>query len=295
MAPMRGSVYKSTVGSSPGTLGGRTRAPVGHGSAPPTLGVVPRIVRPGQVTINFTDDGAGTPLFLHTGSGGDGSMWKRAGYYDSLGLRRYLAVDHRGHGRSTTPEDVEGFRPEELVADVVAVLDDAKVERAVFVGYSAGAAVLCRAAGAHPQRCLGFIGLGFCPEASDTDEENPWPRRVRELGVRKVIEQMARAESETPPAWFVENLCETSDDAFALPIVAAQHAPPLWEALADVTVPTLLICGSEEVDAVSLRSAERRVPDGSSARLEGYGHLQVFWHADVTGTVIAKWLDENDW
>jgi pimeloyl-ACP methyl ester carboxylesterase len=222
-------------------------------------------------------------------------MWKRAGYYDSLGLRRLLAVDHRGHGRSTTPDDVEGFRPEELVADVVAVLDDAKVERAVFVGYSAGAAVLCRAAGAHPQRCLGLIGLGFCPEASDADEENPWPRRVRELGVRKIIEQMARAESETPPAWFLENLCETSDDAFSFPIVAAQHAPPLWETLADVTVPTLLICGSEEVDAASLRSAERRAPDGSSARLDSYGHLQVFWHADVTGAVIAKWLDEHDW
>jgi len=45
-----------------------------HGSAPSTLGFVRRIVRPGQVTIHFTDDGAGTPLFLHTGSGGDGSM-----------------------------------------------------------------------------------------------------------------------------------------------------------------------------------------------------------------------------
>ena len=266
-----------------------------HGSAPSTLGLVPLSLRPGQVTIHFTDDGAGTPLLLHTGSGGDGTMWRRAGYYDSLGPRRFLAVDHRGHGRSTSPESVEGFRPEEFVADVVAVLDDAKVDRAVFVGYSAGAAVLCRAAAAHPQRCLGFVGLGFCPEASDSDEENPWPRRVRELGVSKVIEQMARTESETPPAWFLENLCGTSADAFALPIVAAQDAPPLWETLAAVTVPALLICGSEEVDAVSLRSAERRAQDGASARLEGYGHLQVFWHAEVTGVSISKWLDEHNW
>ncbi|MGH3471307.1 MAG: alpha/beta fold hydrolase [Nocardioidaceae bacterium] len=100
------------------------------------------------------------PVFLHTGGGGDGSMWKRAGYYDSLGPRRFLAVDHRGHGRSTTPEDVEGFRPEELVADVVAVLDGAKVERAVFFGYSAGAAVLCRAAAAHPERNLNRLRHG---------------------------------------------------------------------------------------------------------------------------------------
>ena len=46
---------------------------------PSTLGVVPWIVRPGPVKIHFTDDGAGTPLLLHTGSGGDGSMWSAPG------------------------------------------------------------------------------------------------------------------------------------------------------------------------------------------------------------------------
>lgn len=253
-----------------------------------------RIVRPGQVSIHFADDGEGKPVLLHTGSGGDGSMWKRAGYYDWLGPRRFLALDHRGHGLSTNPEDAEGYRPEELVADVLAVLDDAQVERAVFIGYSAGAAVLCRAASVHPGRCSAFVGIGFCPEASDASEENPWPRTVQKLGVRTVIGQMAAAESEAPPAWFVENLSETSDDAFALPIVAAQDATPLWEVLGEVAVETLLVCGSEEVDAASLRAAELRATNGSSIRLEGYGHLQLFWHAEVTGRVIAEWLDEHD-
>lgn len=234
-------------------------------------------------------------MLLHTGSGGDGTMWARAGYYESLGPRRFIAMDHRGHGPSTVPADVKGFQPEELVADVIAVLDDAKVERAVFIGYSAGAAVLCRAARVHPDRCLAFIGLGFCPEASDATGENPWPNRVRALGVRTVIEQMAAAEPEAPPAWLVENLCETSDDAFALPIVAAQDATPLWDEIGEVSVEMLLVCGSEEVDAASLRSAERRAAHGSSLRLEGYGHLQLFWHAEVTGRAIARWLDERGW
>ena len=83
---------------------------------------------------------------------------------------------------------------------------------------------------------------------------------------------------------------QTSDDAFALLIVAAEHARSLWETLADVNVPTLLICGSEEVDAVSLRVKQSAAPlDGTSVRFDGYGHLQLFWHADVTGAVIAKW------
>ena len=256
---------------------------------------MPRILRPGQVSIHFTDDGLGTPLVLHTGSGGDGSMWRRAGYDDSLGPRRVLALDHRGHGQSSAPASVDGYRPEDLVEDVIAVLDEAGVQRAAFIGYSAGAAVLCRAARAHPERCLGFIGLGFCPEAGDSEEENPWPERVRRFGVRTIIEQMAAAEAERPPAWFLENLYETSDDAFALPIVAARHAEPLWDTLADVAVPTLLVCGSEEVDAAALQAAERRCRQGSSVRLDGYGHLQVFWHAAVTGPVMARWLAEHGW
>lgn len=256
---------------------------------------MPQVIRPGPVTIHFTDDGAGTPLLLHTGSGGDGSMWRRAGYYEALGGRRFLSIDHRGHGLSTTPDGPDGFRPGELVADVVAVLDHAEVARAVLVGYSAGAAVLCRAAREHPDRCLGLVGLGFCPEASDADEESPWPARVRQWGVRKLIEQMAAAESEEPPAWFLDNLCQTSDDAFALPVVAAQRAEPLWETLAGVTVPTLLVCGSEEVEEAPLRSAAERTREGASRRIDGYGHLQLFWHADVTGAVIVDWLDLHGW
>lgn len=256
---------------------------------------MPRILRPGDVSIHFTDDGIGTPLMLHTGSAGDGSMWARAGYYQVLGRRRFLAIDHRGHGQSTTPESAEGYRPMDLVDDVIAVLDEARIPRAVFVGYSAGAAVLCRAARAHPERCLGFIGLGFCPEASDSEGESPWPKLVQELGVRKVIEQMAGSETEPPPAWFLENLCETSIDAFALPIVAAQNAVPLWETLAEVTVPTLLVCGSDEVGADALHAAAHRCPQGSSVRLQGYGHLQAFWHAEVTGAAMAQWLDERGW
>ncbi len=288
--------YLGTCSGSASTAG----SGAGRGTGPKifvrsTLGAVPQVLRPGQVKIHFTDDGVGTPLLLHTGAGGDLTMWQRAGYYDTLGSRRFLALDHRGHGQSTAPESVEGYRPEDFVGDVIAVLDEANVERAAFIGYSAGAGVLCRAARTHPDRCLGFIGLGFCPEAGDSETENPVPQMVREVGVRTLIEKMAAAEAETPPDWLVENLCETSDDAFALPLVAGEKAEPLWETLAGVTVPTLLICGSEEIDEPALEAAARRCRQGSSVRLDGYGHLQEFWHSEVTGAVMAAWLDEHGW
>src|ERR1700674_1094217 len=94
------------------------------------------------VRLHYSDLGAGPAVFFHTGGGGDGTMWKTAGYVDGLPGRRHLLFDHRGHGRSDKPERLEAHRMVEYIADVIAVLDHAGVDRAAMVGYSDGARLL---------------------------------------------------------------------------------------------------------------------------------------------------------
>ena len=83
--------------------------------------------------------GEGLPVILHTGAGGDSSMWRDAGYVDALGGYMVVLFDHRGHGASDTPTDPRGYLPEHHAADVVALADHLGLDRFAFWGYSAGA------------------------------------------------------------------------------------------------------------------------------------------------------------
>lgn len=95
---------------------------------------------------------AGPPLLLLHGLSSNALFWSRIAR--ELADRRVIAVDQRGHGRTGAASD---YAVEELVADAAAVLDDARVERALVVGHSWGASVALAAAGTRPDRCAGLV------------------------------------------------------------------------------------------------------------------------------------------
>src|SRR5690349_17267274 len=77
------------------------------------------------------------PLVLCDGLGCDGYIWR----YVTERFRRERPVLHaqyRGHGRSFVPRDLDSMSVSTLVDDLEVVLDEAGVERAVFLGHSMG-------------------------------------------------------------------------------------------------------------------------------------------------------------
>lgn len=76
---------------------------------------------------------------------------------------RVLAPDMRGYGRSSRPDSVTDYTVAALAGDLLAVLDDADVDRAVFVGHDWGAAVVWNAAQLHPERVAAVVGMSVPP------------------------------------------------------------------------------------------------------------------------------------
>lgn len=76
---------------------------------------------------------------------------------------RVLAPDMRGYGRSSLPERIEDYDIAALTGDLVAILDDAGVDRAVFVGHDWGAATVWAAAQLHPSRVSAVVGMSVPP------------------------------------------------------------------------------------------------------------------------------------
>src|SRR3954465_10962963 len=68
-----------------------------------------------------------------------------------------LAYDARGHGASDPAPSPEAYTYEELAGDLLAVLDEAGMERAVLAGASMGAHTAVRVALEHPERVAGLV------------------------------------------------------------------------------------------------------------------------------------------
>jgi pimeloyl-ACP methyl ester carboxylesterase len=111
----------------------------------------------GDVSLFFTDEGSGDPpmLFVH-GFSCDSHDWiwqlahcERA--------RRVIAVDLRGHGRSTAPDD--GYTARQFAADLAALLEQLGTGPVVAVGHSMGGAVVTVLAVEHPESVAAVVTI----------------------------------------------------------------------------------------------------------------------------------------
>lgn len=253
---------------------------------------MPTIERDG-VELYFSDTGSGPALFFHTGGGGDGRMWELAGYTEQLRGKRHLLFDHRGHGRSGCPDGLEAHRVDNYVADVFAVLEAVGVDRAVLIGYSAGADVVFRVAAEAPSRCSAIIAIGGPPQPFDLSE---WNRalagHLRAVGMRSLMEEFSAGEPEPAPAWLIDNLASTDTEMFALSLEAWADAPKVWDFLPRIAAPSLLVVGElEQGEPGAVDEAVQRLPRGHAVVSPGFAHLQNFWHAEVTAPLISAFLE----
>ena len=97
------------------------------------------------------------PVLLIHGLASNARMWDGVGTSLMRSNVRSIAVDLRGHGRSDKPD--EGYDFDSVVADLVGLLDERDIDRAVFVGQSWGGNVVVHAAHGHPQRVVGAVAV----------------------------------------------------------------------------------------------------------------------------------------
>lgn len=139
--------------------------------------------------IAWTSTGTGSPpVVLTDGIGCAGWIWRRLAPVLAEG-RRVLHWNYRGHGASDSPKDPERATIDDCAGDLLAVLDAARVERAVLAGHSMGVQVVLEVARRAPWRVDGLVLLCGAPgRLLDTFHEStalrtalPWARKVVDL------------------------------------------------------------------------------------------------------------------
>lgn len=111
--------------------------------------------------------GTGMPLVFLSGIGNNAHV------FDDFAQRftkqhRVIAITRRGFGESSHPDS--GYDQATLAADVLAVLDTLKIQRAVLAGHSIGGYELTHFAARYPSRVAGLIYLdaGSDPVSADS-------------------------------------------------------------------------------------------------------------------------------
>ena len=126
---------------------------------------MPRFAYDG-VEIDFLDEGAGEPIVLVHGFASNKEVnWVFPGWLTTLARagRRVVALDNRGHGKSTKFYDPAAYHTALMAEDVRALIVHLGIGRADVMGYSMGARIAAFLALAHPEcvRAAVFGGLGI--------------------------------------------------------------------------------------------------------------------------------------
>lgn len=121
-------------------------------------------------TIDYTVDGDGPPLVLVAGTLCAAQHWRDYGYVATLARDwRVINVDPLGHGASDTPHDADSYEAAGVTADLVAVLDVERVDRATVWGYSRGGWLACNLASRHADRVDRIVVAAYAMHAHEEE------------------------------------------------------------------------------------------------------------------------------
>jgi pimeloyl-ACP methyl ester carboxylesterase len=212
---------------------------------------------------------------------------------------RVIAYDARGHGRSSPADE---YTYAALAEDLLAVLDDRGIDRAVLAGASMGAHTIVRFALDHPDRAAALVLITPAYEPDGDPGLERWDRLARGLregGVEGFVD--AYGEPRVPEQWrdtvrtvLRQRLsAHEHPDAVADAIEAVPRSRPFeaWEDLGALDLPATVVASRDEADPEHpLATGERYAELIPGARLatEEPGKSPLAWQGGQLSRVIAE-------
>ena len=264
------------------------------------------VVEAGGVELAGEESGEGTPVVLLHGL----TATRRYVVMGSRALQRdghrVVAYDARGHGASSPAPSPEAYTYEDLAGDLLAVLDDRGIDRALLAGASMGAHTLVRFALDHGDRVAGLVIVTPAFDPDDTQDEaerlGRWDalsEGLRSGGVEGFVE--AYGTPKSPERWH-ETIYKVlrqrlgaheHPEAVADALRAVPRSRPFesWSELAELALPAVVVASRDEADpehplAVGERYAEA-IPS-AELRTEDEGASPLAWQGSQLSAVIAQ-------
>ena len=250
------------------------------------------------ITIYFEDAGDGPAVVLGHSFLCSGAMW--APQVGPLSERyRVINVDLRGHGRSGKLSRPCTF--DDLVGDVVAVLDELAIDRAVWAGLSIGGMVAMRAALMVPDRVRALV-LADTHAGPETRFKRLKYRLMNSgakvFGIRPFIPAVMRLmfgattlkERPELTAEWRRNIATVHMPSISILLEALVRRESIVDRLCEIEVPALVLVGAEDASLPvdCSRQISGLMSDASLVIVPEAGHLSSLERPqEVTGAMLA--------
>ncbi len=192
--------------------------------------------------------------------------------------RRVVMPDLRAHGASEAPHDAEYYPPDVLVRDLEDLIAHLGLDDFDLGGFSLGARTSARAvvAGMAPQRLI-LGGMGLAGLAG-------WQRRGG-FFQRAIAEYDSASRGDD--VWMAIQFMKTMKvDRIAAGHLLDSFTDTAPDALAALTMPTLVVCGAEDDDNGSAAELVAALPDARLATIPGT-HMSSVTQPELGEAIVS--------
>lgn len=260
----------------------------------------------------YEEAGAGEALiFVHEFAGDHRSFEPQVRFFS----RRYRCITFaaRGYPPSDVPKKVESYSQAIAAADIIAVLDAAKIKQAHIIGLSMGAFATLHAGLTFPNRARSIVlaGIGYGAELDRQDEFRALSERAATAFEQQGSKHFAsiygtgaarvQFQNKDPRGWheFVERFGEHDAEGSANTMRGVQARRPSLYALEDrlkaLDLPTLIIAGDEDDHTLLLGIfLKRSIKASGLLVLPKTGHTLNLEEPDLVNRSLAEFLAQVD-
>ena len=269
---------------------------------------MPKIKTSDGVNLYYEEAGAGTPVVFVHEFAGDYRTWEPQ-------MRRFsrdhrcVTYSQRGYPPSDIPDDAARYGQDFARADVIALMDALKIDKAHVVGHSMGAYTALHVGIRHPQRCISVTaagcGWGSLPDPAARAAMRAQAAENSKMFLENNMATAAAIYTDTPIrhtqrhkdprgfAEFVGMLAQHSAKGHGLTMAMLQaKRPTLWDMEADLkkfSVPLLIIVGDEDETCLDgSLFLKRTAPTAGLLVIPRSGHTITSEEPDAVNAALAE-------
>jgi pimeloyl-ACP methyl ester carboxylesterase len=262
-------------------------------------------VHVGDIDIAYKVFGKGDPILLIMGSGAVMDQWNPTLLRELSSNHTVIIFDHRGVGNTTA--GTQPFSMIQFANDTAGLLDALKIQKADVLGYSMGSFVAQELALLHPEKLNRLILYAASCGGEEAIPQSPDVAKIFSDVANNRLQDITKFLSVIfPESWIrshPNNLSPPQSNEVVPPDTAIQQDNVVkeWFAtnwsgvcneLSKVTIPTLLVAGTEDVAVPANNSLiiAQKIPGAMLVQFKEAGHGLMHQYPEELSTVIETFL-----
>jgi pimeloyl-ACP methyl ester carboxylesterase len=248
-----------------------------------------------DIKIHYHIDGDGDPLVLMHGFMGSIESWYTLGYIRFLSQKfMVISIDARGHGSSDKPHFVNAYLDKTMAEDVIAVINQLKLGKVNYFGFSMGGRIGFELLAYYPDRFSSMILAGQTPGPRTEFGKQSDSKRLALFEKGTEIYRKVLRKSPSEFGSYLNAALQGDLHAFISKTKANALRLDISELVSNHTIPCLIYAGS--LDKLSHDSAQEyshKIKSAKFISIPEINHMESIAKTDLIIPIIQEFLGIN--